>query len=720
MSTKKALFLVGGLLLLAAFLVACGPKPTPTPTEVPTAEPTPTEIPLEVPYEGAWSGSGHADVEAEAFIHWNEEDPAEIPTSCAKCHSSAGYQDFLGADGSEAGKVDAAVPAVGNPGILCVACHNPVTMTKTSVVFPSGVEVTGAGDAARCMECHQGRESKVSVDKQIADFNAAEALDAVPAPITDASGNQRTFGFRNIHYFPAAATLYGSTVHGGYEYDGKIYDIKNAHVEGYDTCTACHDPHTLQVKVEQCAFCHEGVASVEDLKNVRMVSSAMDYDGDGNVEEGMYYEIETLQTTLYAAMQSYAATTTGGSLVYDAAAYPYFFADNDGDGAADQGDSGAVRFTNWTPRLLKAAYNYQLSIKDPGAFAHGNKYIVQLLCDSIEDVSGTGCAQRDDAGHFAGSTMPFRDWDEAGMVPFGCVKCHTAEGLPTFIRDGGSVVVTSTGTTVTTGLAWLPPSNGFMCSTCHDEANWPNRYAVASVTFPSGKTVSLGGKDADGKFVAVDANLCILCHMGRESTTSVNNALKGKEADTVDAKISFKNIHYFAAGATLFGNDVQGAYQYDGKTYVGLSTHPVNKCTDCHEVHSLEPKVETCAVCHGGVTDPEAIRMTAPDYDGDGNTTEGVAGEIETLTEALYAEIQKYAEAHGGAITYDAGAYPYFFGADGKRYAAWTPRLLKAAFNYQYAHKDPGAFVHNPKYVVQFLIDSIKDLGGDVTGYTRP
>ncbi|MDO9348444.1 MAG: hypothetical protein Q7T47_04090, partial [Anaerolineales bacterium] len=78
------------------------------------------------------------------------------------------------------------------------------------------------------------------------------------------------------------------------------------------------------------------------------------------------------------------------------------------------------------------------------------------------------------------------------------------------------------------------------------------------------------------------------------------------------------------------------------------------------------------------------------------------------------------AEAHGGAITYDAGAYPYFFGADGKRYAAWTPRLLKAAFNYQYAHKDPGAFVHNPKYVVQFLIDSIKDLGGDVTGYTRP
>ncbi len=50
----------------------------------------------------------------------------------------------------------------------------------------------------------------------------------------------------------------------------------------------------------------------------------------------------------------------------------------------------------------------------------------------------------------------------------------------------------------------------------------------------------------------------------------------------------------------------------------------------------------------------------------------------------------------------------------------WIPKLLKAAFNYQYTQKDPGKFVHNPKYVIQFLIDSIEDLGGDVSSYTRP
>ena len=54
------------------------------------------------------------------------------------------------------------------------------------------------------------------------------------------------------------------------------------------------------------------------------------------------------------------------------------------------------------------------------------------------------------------------------------------------------------------------------------------------------------------------------------------------------------------------------------------------------------------------------------------------------------------------------------------RFASFTPRLLRATYNYQYVQKDPGVFVHNPKYVFQFLIDSIADLGGDVSGYTRP
>ena len=720
MSLKKLLVLIGVMLVVAVALAACGGAATTTQTAAATEAPVVAVALPETPYLTEWQGSAHNNVTGEQFRHWDDvaANPDGVPTTCAKCHTTNGYQDFLGLDGSEAGKVDAAVPAANSQGIQCVACHNAGTISKTTVVFPSGVEIK-AGDDVRCMECHQGRESKVSIDASIALFGEKVDVDAVPAAVKDANGKDVTLGFKNIHYFAAAATLYGGMTHGGYEYEGLTYDSKNTHVAGFDSCTGCHDPHTLKVRVEKCAECHEGVATVDDLKNVRMVSSTPDYDGDGNAEEGMFYEIEGLQTILLAEIQKYALAKGGAEIKYDAATYPYFMG---ADGKA---------YPSWTPRLLKAAYNYQVSIKDPGAFAHGNKYIVQLLFDSISDLGGdTSKLARTDAKHFAGDTMPFRDWDLNAdgspnyIVPFGCVKCHTAQGLPTFLADGGTTVVTSNGTTSTTGVQSLPSSNGFMCTTCHGAA-FPERLAVASVVFPSGKTVSLGGKDADGKYVADDGNLCISCHMGRESTSSMNAALNGKDLDTVDAGVRFKNIHYLAAGATLFGGDVQGAYQYEGKVYLGQNMHAskngkMNKCQDCHDVHGLKPKVDACDTCHD-TKDPTTIRGNAtPDYDGDGNVTEGIKGEVDTLAEALFAEMQTYAAANGGEIKYDGAAYPYFFGADGKQYATWTPRLVKAAFNYQYSQKDPGAFVHNPKYVIQFLIDSIEDLGGNVSTYTRP
>ncbi len=743
--SKKFMFI--GLLLAGVLLIvaACAsPTPAPTqapaqPTQAPAVQPTkppeptavPTEPPIPVPHEAEWKTSAHANVTDEPFVHWDKE--GEVPTSCAKCHSAAGYQDYLGADGSEAGKVDKAVAVPPNPGVTCEACHNNATLHMASVTFPSGAVIENPGPSGRCMVCHQGRESKVSLDKMFETLKVDDPDKTYAPVVTD--GVTTTLGFRNVHYYAAAATLYGTMVKGGYEYDGNTYDSKNTHVEGYDSCAGCHDPHTLKVKVDQCAQCHEGVKTADDLKSVRMISSAKDYNGNGDVKEGIAKEIEGLQAILLSEIQKYAKDKAGAGIAYDPATYPYFLLDANGDGKGDVNDKGAaVGYNKWTPRLLKAAYNYQVSVKDPGAFAHNPKYIIELLYDSIQDLGGdVSKLARNDAGHFAGDTMPFRDWDETGVVPYSCVKCHTAGGMPTFVKNGGTVVVDGRGSTVTAGVGSMPPSNGFMCSTCHNEEKFPERYAIASVVFPSGKTVSFGGKDADGKFIADDSNLCIMCHQGRESTLSVNNYLKGKEDDKADKSISFKNIHYLGAGATLFGADAAGAYQYDKKEYVGQNQHPLGKCKDCHDVHALEVKVDACKSCHGDKK-PEDIRMVATDWDGDGNTTEGVKGEIDTLAEALYAQIQTYAKDTAGAgIVYDAATYPYFMldaNNDGQpdkddkgailRYNAWTPRLLKAAFNYQYSQKDPGAFVHNPQYVIQFLIDSIGDLGGNVSKYTRP
>ena len=43
-------------------------------------------------------------------------------------------------------------------------------------------------------------------------------------------------------------------------------------------------------------------------------------------------------------------------------------------------------------------------------------------------------------------------------------------------------------------------------------------------------------------------------------------------------------------------------------------------------------------------------------------------------------------------------------------YASWTPRLVKATYNYHYVVATPGGFAHNANYVIQILVDTIEDL----------
>jgi len=673
-----------------------------------------------IPYEEEWANSPHNNAEAEAFTHWNEDDPAEIPPSCAKCHSTPGYLDYIGADGTEAGVVDVAAPL--GTTVECAACHNPVTAEMTSVTFPSGIEVMGLGDESRCIECHQGRSSKPTVD--------AGFLEAGLDPIADLDTISEEVGFSNIHYFAAAATQYGTTAMGGYEYDGKAYDAKFDHVDGYDTCVDCHSSHTLEVQFDNCTECHEGLESSEDLGSIRMQGSLVDYDGDGDMEEGIAFEIEGMRDMLYQAIQTYAAETTETPIVYESHSYPYFFIDTNGDGEAGEDEANyGNQFNAWTPRLAQAAYNYQTSLKDPGQFAHGGKYIIQLLYDSIENLNDgmstpvdLSAASRIDHGHFAGSEEAFRHWDEDGEVPGRCSKCHSADGLPLFAEQGVTIN--------------QHPSNGLNCSTCHSNLDDYALYAMPDVTFPSGSTVSFATDEEDIEGMA--ANLCITCHQGRSSTSSVDRGLAGLEDDVASDSIRFSNIHYFAAGATLFGNDVQGAYQFDGQEYLGRNEHvgAFNTCTECHNEHELEVEFAECSDCHENVVtadDLRDIRNSDIDYDGDGDVTEGIAGELDTMGEVLYAAMQAYAAANSQPIVYESHSYPYFFvdtNGDGvatpdeanygNQYKGFTPNLLRAAYNYQYLQKDPGAYSHNATYMAQILYDSINAVGGDTSAMTRP
>jgi hypothetical protein len=724
----KNKYLVIGALVLAfgLLLAACSAQPTPTveatpcPTAPPcpecpappTPEPCPEPVVKNVPFQDEWVNSSHADTAAEAFNHWNEDDPKEVPASCAQCHSTPGYQDYVGADGSPVGSVENSAP-IGTV-VECVACHNAGTALLTSVTFPSGAEITNLGPEARCMVCHQGRASKVQIDSALTELGITENLD------TPTDGLR----FINIHYYAAAATLYGTETKGGYEYEGKVYETKNNHVAGYDTCIGCHSPHTLIPKVDECKVCHQNVNGLEDLKDIRMQGSLVDYDGDGDISEGIAYEIEGLEGMLLQAIQAYGAEVAGSPITYDQATYPYFFIDTNGDGQTSQDETASGNaYASWTGRLIKAAYNYQTAIKDPGNFAHSSKYIIELLYDSIQDLNtmlstpvDLSSAHRIDAGHFAGSQEAFRHWDADGEVPATCVKCHDGGGLPFFLTNGTTIA--------------MEPTNGLTCATCHNDLTTYTRYESAEVTFPSGAALDTG---------SLDSNLCINCHQGRESTVSVDAAIAkaGVGDNVVSDALGFRNPHYFAAGATLFGTEAKGAYEFAGQVYNGRFMHveAFNTCTECHDSHALRVNVESCSTCHANVqteADLHNIRIgSADDYDGDGNTTEGIAMEIEGLQEALYTAIQAYATSTtGNGIVYNGAVYPYFFvdangdgladPGDTESYASWTPNLLRAAYNYQWVVKDPGAFAHNANYIMQILFDSIQAVGGSTDGLTRP
>lgn len=326
------------------------------------AQPLPAqESPSAQEIMDAWLASPHANASSTAFTYWNEA--GEIPGTCAVCHSTTGFAEYVAGPMERAGIIDHPVPT--GTVVECAACHDPNVASLAQVIFPSGIAATPGAASAACTVCHQGRTSMENVVTATATLQD----DEVSPELT----------FINIHYSAAAATQMGSEVRGGFQYEGRDYAVRFGHVPGLDTCASCHGGHDVAVELPSCTTCHAGA---DDFRAIR--TTATDILGRGDTGAGIASVIDELQMRLRDALALYA-TEVAGMPIHYADRHPYFFADAAADSSVEP--VAANRYQNWTPRLLRAAYNYQFVKKDHGAFAHNPHYAIQLMIDSLEDLA---------------------------------------------------------------------------------------------------------------------------------------------------------------------------------------------------------------------------------------------------------------------------------------------------------------------------------------------
>jgi len=316
-----------------------------------------------------WASSAHADSSSLAFRDWDETEDKKVPPTCAKCHSSSGLKDYFGLDGT-------AVMAVDNPAKIgnvvdCSACHNSYVETATTVKFPSGIEMAAASDVVPCWTCHQGMQGGINgdLDKKIGS--------------TEPDAKAEGLGFVNPHYLAVGSMYLGSEANGGYQYEGKTYAGHFEHAEGVQSCTECHDPHSLHLAdpgYKKCQTCHAEVTAWPDQQKIRRTKQ--DYDGDGDVTEPTYDEINGLTEKLIAAIVQYSKDISKAPIGYTPN-YPYWFADLNENGTQDEGEAG---YKDWTPRMMRAAFNYKF-VSTSAGYIHNPVYSAQLLIDSISDLA---------------------------------------------------------------------------------------------------------------------------------------------------------------------------------------------------------------------------------------------------------------------------------------------------------------------------------------------
>lgn len=294
----------------------------------------------------------------------------------------------------------------------------------------------------------------------------------------------------------------------------------------------------------------------------------------------------------------------------------------------------------------------------------------------------------------------------------GCQRCHTNEGFIEFVKTGK----------VDAKKVVADPSEigCFTCHAPHDTGDFSLR-KTGKVELSSGAVFDKG-----------KANLCANCH---RSTTTPKAEVRARSIP-----FDFWGAHHGPQADMLLGTN---AYEFPGKKYSN-SAHarlPEAQCVTCHmtqpngryalmptigghsmriagEVHEA-PKLNTagCLGCHDDMKQVPGkhvfSRVAAADWDGD--------GKIETVQEEIQGLADRIINKQGTGLLqamkdplYDAK------GVFINNKIQYPVEIVAALYNWKFVVEDGSRGIHNTKYAVQLLMDSIKALDSGFDDSKRP
>ncbi len=294
----------------------------------------------------------------------------------------------------------------------------------------------------------------------------------------------------------------------------------------------------------------------------------------------------------------------------------------------------------------------------------------------------------------------------------GCQQCHTNEGF---------IEYAETGKVDPKGFVANPSEIGcFTCHAPHEKGDFSLRKAD-KVTLANGATFDKG-----------KGNLCANCHRARRTP-----AQEVKERTIPN---DHWGAHHGPQADMLLGTN---AYEFPGKKYT-KSAHailPNANCVTCHMAqpkgrYSLSPRVgghsfriegevheaptlnlAGCEGCHKHLKQAQGkvvfASPAAADYDND--------GKVENIQEEVQGLYERLINTRGTGLLQTMNNPLY----DGKgkfinNKVKYPVKVVAALYNYKFVQEDRSRGIHNTKYAVELLMDSIKALDPKFDDSKRP